>query len=193
MRFDDPKNEYNPYAAPTADHAPSYREEEPYEYVPAERITRLGARILDNLLLVASAIPMFIIILMSFRESAERVTAGGLPDGIYLKAALGSVLGPLPLMIYQWYLIATRGQTLGKKWTGIKIVKMDGSRVDFVSGVVLRNWVLALPGFIPTVGRGINSLVDLIDVLMIFGEQRRCLHDVIAGTKVVVAPIETGP
>ena len=92
------------------------------------------------------------------------------------------------LNIYQWYLISTTGQSLAKKWFRIRIVKTDNTGVDFVSGVLLREWVLgfvagAINGVIPSAG----SIVSLVDALMIFGSERRCLHDVIASTKVVIA------
>jgi uncharacterized RDD family membrane protein YckC len=85
------------------------------------------------------------------------------------------------LAIYQWILIATTGQTLAKKWLKMKIVKVDGTPVDFVSGVILRSWVVQALSAIPMVG----GLVGLIDALMIFGAEQRCLHDHIAGTIVI--------
>ena len=82
------------------------------------------------------------------------------------------------LASYQWYLVATTGQSLAKRWFGIKIVRLDGSLPGFVNGVLLRSWVLhAL--------NAVCNFVGLIDALMIFGEQSRCLHDLIAGTKVI--------
>ncbi len=96
------------------------------------------------------------------------------------------VLGLLGLAIYQWYLLSMTGQTLGKKWMRVRVVKLDGSPVDFASAVVLRSWVpygLTFVGSLIVVG----SVLPLVDALMIFGDERRCLHDLIAGTKVVVA------
>ena len=103
--------------------------------------------------------------------------------GVIGVAAL-MVLMVLAFMGYQWYLIATTGQTLAKRWLGIKIVRVDGTPLGFVNGVILRSWVLGLLGNIPIVG----PLVSLVNPLMIFGEERRCLHDQIAGTRVIVAP-----
>jgi uncharacterized RDD family membrane protein YckC len=91
----------------------------------------------------------------------------------------------LSFMIYQWYLIATTGQSLAKRWLGIKIVRLDGSPVGFVNGVILRSWVVGALSNIPILG----TIIGLVNPLMIFGEERRCLHDHIAGTRVVVAPI----
>jgi uncharacterized RDD family membrane protein YckC len=89
----------------------------------------------------------------------------------------------LGLAIFQTYLLSTRGQTLGKRWMGIKIVKLDGTAPGFVHAVLLRIFVNALIGSIPKAG-GVYSLVD---VLMIFRQDRRCAHDLIASTRVVKA------
>ena len=45
------------------------------------------------------------------------------------------------LLAYQWYLISTRGQTIAKRWLGMKIIRNTGAPVDFVSGVILRTWI----------------------------------------------------
>ena len=80
--------------------------------------------------------------------------------------------------IYQFYLLTVDGQTIGKKIMKIKIIKRDtGENGGFVSNVLLR-WVLnGLLGFIP--------FYALVDILFIFREDRRCIHDMMAGTKVV--------
>jgi uncharacterized RDD family membrane protein YckC len=79
--------------------------------------------------------------------------------------------------------VSTTGQTLAKKWMGIKVVKTDGSPVNFVSGVLLREWILMGASAIPYIG----SVVGIVDAVMIFNQARRCLHDQIAGTKVILA------
>jgi uncharacterized RDD family membrane protein YckC len=180
MQFDDPKDGYNPYAPPVADFGKGY-EEPADELILAERGTRLGARILDGLLLFGTAIPGVIIAAMTVSSSFTR--GRPTPGDIGMFVAV-MTLFTIPLVLYQWYLLATTGQTLGKRWLGIKVVKMDGAPVDFVSGVFLRNWVPGMIGFVPTVG----PIFGLVDILFIFGNERRCLHDMIAGTKVVIAP-----
>lgn len=97
-----------------------------------------------------------------------------------------AILGGLWLLLYHgysWYLIATRGQNITKRWFGIKIVKMDGSPVDFVSGVLLRNWVMFMVAlFVPCY---LGHIVNWVGYLMIFSADHRCLHDQIASTVVV--------
>ena len=85
------------------------------------------------------------------------------------------------VLVYQMYLLTKDGQTLGKKAMGVRIVKVDtGANGGFVTNVVLRGILNGVLGIIPFYG--------LVDILFIFREDRRCIHDFIAGTQVVVAP-----
>lgn len=155
---------YNPYTPPSVGaQGPNWAQA--IAQPLASPGTRLGAAFLDGFLFGGIAIVSMIL------------------DAIIGSAALtgGSMaLGALALMVYQWHLLSTTGQSLGKKWTGIRIVKVDGSPVDFVSAVLLRSWVLGVVG-------ALLPFVTLIDVLMIFSEEHRCLHDHIASTKVIIA------
>ncbi|HTN77086.1 MAG TPA: RDD family protein [Pirellulaceae bacterium] len=82
----------------------------------------------------------------------------------------------------QAYLISTRGQSLGKIVLGTRIVRVETDEtVGFLHGVLLRAIVPAFIGMVPFVGR----FFGLIDALFIFGEEKRCIHDLIAGTKVL--------
>ena len=86
----------------------------------------------------------------------------------------------LVVFIYQMVLLTKEGQTVGKKPLGIRIVKMDtGQNGGFVPNVLLRLIVNGLTGVIPFYG--------LVDILVIFRGDCRCIHDLIAGTQVVDA------
>jgi len=90
-------------------------------------------------------------------------------------------------MIYQWVLTSTRGITPGKRWLGLEVIRIDGARVDFASGVVLRNWLMwgiFLLGCAVYIG---GLIFWVIDALMILSEDRRCLHDHFASTRVIEA------
>jgi len=180
--------EHNPYAPPSnaypppQGYGPQGYGQQPYwqPFVLAERSTRFGAFMLDSLLSLIAAVPG-IVLLFTSMESIE----SGKDQDLWL--ALGVMLvGVMILNVYQWYLISTRGQSLAKKWLHIRIVKLDGSLPGFTYGVLLRSWVTSLLSNIPYVG----SIVGLVDALMIFGQERRCLHDVIASTQVIVGDPE---
>ena len=81
------------------------------------------------------------------------------------------------------YLFHQNGQTIGKKLLGIRVVRTDGSKVSLARWIVLRAGVISLISAIPLVG----WIVAIVDPLLIFRDDRRCLHDLIADTRVVLA------
>lgn len=112
----------------------------------------------------------------------------GLPDddgkgGSDLRVAIGLVL-MLALAGCNLYLLATRGQTIGKKLQRIRIVALEGDHHPGLFRVFwLRSFINGLIGSIPLFGP--IPVYSLIDVLCIFGRERRCIHDYLAQTRVV--------
>jgi uncharacterized RDD family membrane protein YckC len=101
--------------------------------------------------------------------------------------ALGlTALCMIALTIVQMYWLSTRGQTLGKHWMKIRIVRLDGRNPGFV-GAVLQRGLLNFGVYLALLlmFRPLAYAYLLADILFIFGPQNRCLHDMIAGTKVV--------
>lgn len=141
----------------------------------AGRGTRLAAVLIDGLLFCLCCAPGGIMLAIGADDNNDTLQIIG---GILLG------LGFLALLIVQIYLLSTRGQSVGKKMMKVKIVKyLDDSSPGFVHACLLR---LIVPGFIngiPIVG----SIFPLVDACFIFSEERRCIHDLIAGTKVVNA------
>ena len=147
----------------------------------ASRMSRLGARLIDVILLmVAGVLGIFVIgfpvgfLLAAILRDPER---GGFIGG-FLGSTLGPLAGMLGISIYQWIQLSRCGQTIGKKLLHIRIVMdRDGSNPGFVYGVLLRGWLNSILAWIPLYG--------LLDSLFIFNSEQRCIHDYIAGTKVV--------
>ena len=117
-----------------------------------------------------------------------------LPGGTPRPAERGTILLLAATLIYlaavvvcQVAMLSRRGQSFGKRAMKIRIVRLDGSQPGFLHAVLLRMFVNALPTAIPVVGR----LYTLVDLLFIFRPDRRCLHDRIAGTRVVKADAPT--
>jgi len=157
---------FNPYAPPNAEVAITMAAEsnEPL----ASRSSRFIASLVDNFLILAAAIPGGVLIAASPRRA----------PGFALMAA-----GALVLHAVQWYLISTTGRSLGKRWCRLKIIRNDGGPVTFMSGVVLREWLPFALRMIP----GMGTLFGLADPLFVFFQDRRCIHDHIAGTRVIEA------
>jgi uncharacterized RDD family membrane protein YckC len=97
-------------------------------------------------------------------------------------ASVGSILflALPPILVLQVVWLSTRGQTIGKRMVGIKLISTKtGENLGFGANVVIRAWLTTVLGIIPFLG--------LIDILLIFREDKRCIHDLMAGTSVVNA------
>jgi len=117
-------------------------------------------------------------------------------------AAFGVLMMVFGLFCLGWFiwtivLLYRYGQTIGKKVLGIRVVRMDGSRVSFPRFFFLRWLGMAVLGAIfgAICGalhiRYVGNSIGLIDALFIFGAAHRCLHDYIADTQVVTAESST--
>lgn len=105
-------------------------------------------------------------------------------DGESFAGFLRLLFGGLGVFVLvQGWLLATRGQTVGKLLLGLRIVRPDGSRVDPLRMLGLRYALGFLLALIPLLG----PIYGLLDSLLIFRESRRCLHDQVADTIVVRA------
>jgi uncharacterized RDD family membrane protein YckC len=169
----------NPYAPPTSD-VNEGQVPAPAAGQLAERGTRLVAAIVDGLLYVVVVIPALI---DGFQSGAFSEGSSTALFRAFVSGGLGLISGVawIGLVIFQAYLIATTGQSIAKKLFKIKIVKIDDTPVNFVSGVLVRNWLMMVLQQIPVV----NMILPLADALFIFRQDRRCIHDLIAGTKVI--------
>ncbi|MFN8010957.1 MAG: RDD family protein [Holophagaceae bacterium] len=171
--------EFNPYAAPAA---PLSVEPEPSELVLADRGSRFVAQLVDGLVLL---IPAAIIVLGISLGIPALVGPRWEPGWPFL-LGFGALQFVLIMGIYfaiNGRLLATRGQTVGKKACGIKIVRLDGTLPTLGESFWRRYVLVQALAQIPFLG----GLFGLVDVCFIFRESRRCLHDEIAGTLVVKA------
>jgi len=164
----------------------------------AERGARLLAASIDELILLGIALPALLIPIATHAVRLDMPTASApidplLIDTGQMESQLISAMlsGPgfviTVLALLAWcgitaWLVATNGQTIGKRMVGIKVVRTDGSPASFGRIFLMRNVVSTLPAFLPFIGL-LYQLV--IDPIFIFQDSRRCLHDLIADTTVV--------
>lgn len=171
--------EANPYSAPGAvveDVRPFSAND--LESRKATRGKRLGAAMLDGLTTIVWVAPII--------WGAARIASvqhGLRPAGTMAVLLLIGIVLAIGVVIVNCIWLSQSGQTIGKRMLDIAIVRTDGSRVGLRRVILLRVLPLMLLGLIPFVGR----FVGLIDCLWIFGNERRCLHDLIADTIVVDA------
>ena len=164
--FAPPSESADAYAWPNEDHHQEHR--------LATYIQRFLGWVVDGTLAGVAMLPGMVLgaILMAGEHGRDM--------GPWL--VTGGLVGMLLLVAFQWYLISTTGQSIAKRWLGMRIVRVNGELPGFLHGVVLRSWIVAMMASVPLVGGG----VGLIDALLIFaGTTRQTLHDRIAGTIVI--------
>jgi uncharacterized RDD family membrane protein YckC len=169
-------NEHNPYADPTTRIADIV--DGPPDAL-AGRGVRLGAVILDGLLLLAVTLP--IQWFGGFLPAAMNAARSGysLPYGML---ALWGAIGIAIFIAVQALPLHQSGQTWGKRVLNIRIVDLQGNKPPLWRLLALRYLPLQVLGQIPIFG----VIATIVDALLIFRADRRCGHDLIAGTKVVV-------
>ena len=142
----------------------------------ASRWRRLGGALIDGFIMIALLIPI-----MSatgvFKKVLDKV-----PLGIATQVAL-SLAAMVVFVMLNGYLLSKRGQTIGKVVVRTRIVDHADNVPNFWRLLVLRYLVLQTASLIPYIG----DAVFYVSPLLIFGRSRRCLHDYIAGTRVVNA------
>jgi uncharacterized RDD family membrane protein YckC len=161
--------ENNPYTAPRASLDVEPSDIDWLERRKASRGRRLGGSLIDGATLLVAILPIMLFAGLGGRTRGSS-TAG-----------LLAMLVILAIVVINLVLLHQSGQTIGKKMLGTKIVRTDGSRASLGRIILLRIIPIRFLGAIPYLG----ALIVLVDALMIFGKDVRCLHDQIADTIVI--------
>jgi uncharacterized RDD family membrane protein YckC len=173
MRMDNnntppPAQRYAPPVAEVADVSASG------EAQLAGRGARLGGAIIDGVILLG--LWWLVGLLTPWNIFSPKMAEAG------VMAMLGmQLIGLLLFALVNGYLLMTRGQTVGKLLLGMRIVRPDGSAATPGRVIGLRYGVGWMLSALPVVG----MVYALVDCLLIFRADRRCLHDMIADTIVV--------
>lgn len=158
-------DEYNPYSAPLA----AVDLPAPVMNL-ATRGQRLGAAVLDAMVIVPLGVVAAIVLPMGERN----------PNLMALMIAI-LVAAIVAIIVINAVGIYRNGQTIGKRLLGIRVVRSNGERVDFARYVFLRWLAIAILGAIPLLG----GFITLLDALLIFRDNHKCLHDDFADTIVI--------
>lgn len=150
-------------------------------FVLASRASRLKARLADYALVFVVGVGGAVIIPLVARDPSLRLLVHAVIAIIFI--------GIVGLMGTQLYLLAACGQTIGKRWMGIRIARVDtGKNGGFTTNILKRGLGLFLvAGGVRLISKDLWGVFGLVNVLLIFREDRRCLHDMIAGSIVVKA------
>ncbi len=142
--------------------------------VLASRWDRFFASLLDGIIYCIIVIPV-----MYFTGGFDGISQGIQPSLGYNLVI--SVVGIITFIILNGKLLISSGQTIGKKAIGIKIVDLNGNLPTLNDHLLKRYAFYFIPGQIPFIG----PFISIINILFIFGSEKRCIHDLVAGTKVV--------
>jgi uncharacterized RDD family membrane protein YckC len=138
----------------------------------ASRWARLGASLIDTIILMCVLIPlMFLTGGLNFDLSEE-------PSFVYNLMLSGLMI--IAFILINGAFLIRDGQTIGKKALGIKITDMQGN-VATKNHLIKRYAVYFLPGQVPIVGQ----FFSIVNVLFIFGKEKRCIHDLAGDTQVL--------
>jgi uncharacterized RDD family membrane protein YckC len=183
----------NPFAPPRAHVEDQYAA--PQQMVTATRASRFLAFLVDCspavVIGVVGGIIAAIMLPGVFAGKFDPAASGMMALGLFFLVFFVAVLAWL---VWQIVLLYKYGQTVGKKAMGIRVVRMDGTRVSFARFFFLRGLAT---GIIGAVVGGIigavahitwgGNIFTLVDCALIFGAAHRCIHDYIADTQVVTA------
>lgn len=156
---------------------------------------RFAAKLIDWIMLLAPIMVMLMAMMdPAFETEIRKVQSdpNTLMEALQRQIDKVQAEGNPTLQIAGWLVIITtltnivlltiRGQSIGKMLLGIQIVgSPDGARAGFFKAVLLRWFLFAIIEGIRLIG----PVLMLGNALLIFRADRRCMHDHVAGTKVV--------
>ena len=190
----------NPYSTPTAELRTGDSSSD--EIQLASRGSRLGAWLLDMIIFfiifyfVAIAIFLFVLgtqgsgIDISSSELNEFLnpsdysfTSINLLDGFLYLQILVSI-GMYTLI--NGYLLYKRGQSVGKMMLNISIRDKDSMEVPPLPRILLKRYLII--DAVQLINFVLYLIVALLDILSIFRQDKRMIHDLIANTVVVQLP-----
>ena len=172
---DDDNDDRNPYRGPKSEGTAVKKKRSRRDNRPlSSPLKRLGGAFVDGgVVMLGGVIPFLIAIYVDSGQPGSSVSLVFMVIGL---------LGLLGLGIANLYLMATQSQSIAKWLLKMQVADYEkGGPAGFVKVFLLRGVVNGILGAIPIVG----PLYTLVDLCFIFGEEHRCLHDQIAGTKVV--------
>ncbi|MBU3020605.1 RDD family protein [Aestuariibacter sp. A3R04] len=139
----------------------------------ASRGERFAAALIDAVVSILITIPLFFVVgLENLQEPSIGLTA------------MIFVYGFASFLLVHGFILFNYGQTVGKRFLKIRIEDLEDNQATFSTIMLKRYLPISIVAYIPVVG----SILSLIDVLFIFRADKRCVHDLIADTRVCRVP-----
>lgn len=160
----------NPYAAPQSAVADSAATDA--APTPASRLRRLGANLIDMLMLMAVFMALVFVYAIVSGDELEWFNVDSYWVGLLAGLSIFMTFVLLNLVPMR------AGRTVGKQMLGLRVLDQQGAPAS-LGQQIGRYAIMMLPGSLGA------SVFGLIDVLLIFRASRNCLHDDICSTQVV--------
>ena len=164
-------NNTNPYQTPSSAPEPA---PEAGSTLLASRWKRFGGALIDGLIQLAIIGPM---LYFSGTWDAMMENQGELD---MVGTLTWFIVGEVIFLALQGYLLFNRQQTIGKLLLNMRIVGMEQEQVPAAKLYGMRYFLLHVASQVPVL-----NLIGIVDPLLIFRKDKRCLHDLLAGTQVI--------
>lgn len=164
------KDYTNPYQMPGANPPPSATDD---GLLLASRWKRFFGALIDGLISMAIIGPM-----LYFSGAWANMMETGALD--LVGTLTWFIIGEVVFLAVQGYLLFNRQQTIGKWLLNMKIIGMEKDDVPASKLYGMRYLLMHVLSQIPVL-----NLVMIVDPLLIFRKNKRCLHDQLAGTQVI--------
>ena len=153
-------------------------------YVLAGWWSRVGAQVIDGIIIGAGALVLFLPIAAAIGIGAASGSDTGF-GAIVVATLLWIACVAVVSVLYAPILMArTNGKTVGRIVLGIRVVRTSGEQITFGFAMLREVVVKAIGfGFFGSVTAGIGNLADALWPL--WDEENRCLHDFVVNTRVV--------
>jgi uncharacterized RDD family membrane protein YckC len=147
---------------------------------------RVGAYLIDGLILFPLSLPLVISIWSRMSDQIDRFTQTNQPvefNAIYRQYLAWGLLVAAGTYAYQVLMVRYFGGTLGKLAVGIRVRVVGGAIAGWREALLrpLLQLIVGFGSFVP--GAGLITILD--DLWMLWDRQRQTLHDKVANTIVV--------
>lgn len=155
----------------------------------APRFSRFLAVALDSIIMLLCIVVVFSIMGVALGSSLILFIASFFIPfiGFFIRMVTGAIYFTAWFTAYavyvaiNGYFLYTSGQTIGKKVMGVYISGMDTKKAPIINIVLLRMIGMQVIKALPFVG----GIIGLLDICFIARQDRRTLHDLLAGTVVL--------
>jgi len=164
-----------------------------YEYL-ASRWKRLFGTLIDSIVV---GLPALILMIPHLKENYPTIGTENEFVKRYLESEQAILLIPLnaSYIAIQVILLVRRGQTIGKLLLGTRIVDLSNSHPEWWRLIIIRQ-IFQILSALKLIALWINlgwmsaldilfNLVFFLDAVFIFRHDKRTIHDLLAGTKVI--------